>query len=677
MLHLIQLFNRIRLPALSVLPVAGAVIGLYAGLAAGIFANLVGFVSGISLAPARVVEAFKPGSLTTRALSAEFGEADWHLEYILVGLPLAAGALVIARLIEPGGDRDEVKRRLRVLALLVLGALALYYPLVGLSVLNAVFGASHHIVTLLASMPWWAMVLAPALGGAVVGRLLRGHADVHGHGIPEVVAAVTRRSDIPSDRGVRKLLASAITIGSGGSGGREGPIVFAGASFASAVAKTLGFSNKEMSILLASGAGAGIAASFNAPIAGAVFAMEIILREFELRVLSPIILASVTATLVGRGVLGSAQVLRRVPYQMVSGLEIVSYAILGIVLGFLVYLFIRTLHQSEDFFSGRMPGRASAWLGRQPLTLRAAIGGLLTGVLVLINPSVWGSGHEFLNLAIAGQLGLWFLASAAALKIAGTALTIGSGGSGGTFFPVALLGAMSGGFFGELTHRLFPLATAPSGAYALVGIGGAVAALNRGPLTGLMMLYELSANAAIILPLMVTCTLASAICHALLERKKPKRLTDEEVLGATSVRTAGTAVSAVAADLRFDPLTDQLLATEDGVLPVLAPNGRLYGIVDVARVRDVWREPAVKPLLVADDLSIPVHPLTTNADLQAALVRMDAEDLDALPVIDARSQMPWGIITRSAIRRVLQSSRARKHERGEHAVAPSELTGQH
>src|SRR5215211_4070577 len=355
--HSLEVFNRLHLPGASVLPITGAIIGVYAGLAAGLFANLIALVSGTVFGAARLMAAILPGSGEGRTVWTALSEANWHGEYAIVGAPLAGAALLLARLIQPGGPRDEVKRRLRILALLVLGALALYYPLVGLSAVNTLFGHSHDLASAIEQLPLWLKLAAPALGGILVGAALKNRPETHGHGLPEVVMAVQRRGEgLPAEGGVLKLFASAITIGTGGSAGREGPIVYGGAAFGSAVGRTLGFSRKNLSILLACGAGAGISASFNAPIAGAVFAMEIILREFELKVFSPIILASVTATMVGRGVMGGAPMLRRLAYEMVSGWEILAYIGLGLVCGVVGWAFVRMLHHAEAFFSGRFPG---------------------------------------------------------------------------------------------------------------------------------------------------------------------------------------------------------------------------------------------------------------------------------------------------------------------------------
>lgn len=665
----LRALNRIHLPGPSVLPVAGAVTGLYSGLAAGIFANLIGLVSGLTFGVARLTHG--PSGSRLQSLWEAFASANWHAEYAIVGAPLALGALGLARFMTPGGPRDEVKRRLRLLGLLVLGALGLYYPLVALSALNKVFGHGHDLTGALSELPWWLMLLAPSVGGFLVGHLLRNRPETHGHGVPEVVRAVKGGANaLPADRGLLKLVASAITIGSGGSAGREGPIVYGGAAFASSVGRVLGFSRKELSILLACGAGAGISASFNAPIAGAVFAMEIILREFELRVFSPIILASVAGTLVSQGVLGTPPLLGRLDYRLVSGSEVLAYVVLGLVCGLLAYAFVRLLHGVEHFFAGRGEGRLSAWLGRRTLPSRAAVGGLGAGLLALVSPTVWGTGHDYIELASVGKLGLLFLVTACVLKLVATALTIGSGGSGGTFFPAALIGAMAGGAFGTVVHTVFPNGTAPSGAYAIVGMAGAVAALNRGPLTGMMMLYELSGNHALILPLMVTCSISSALCHYLQERKAPKVRSDSELLASTPVRQLMRVESPVPAGLHLRPLMDLLLTSQTGALPVLDPGGKVYGIVQLEQLREVWRDETLHSMLVANDLARKLPIVSAESDLAHALQLMNQEDTDVLPV--ANGPDTYGLLTRSAVRRFLFAQHARAHVEGDAPVTPSE-----
>jgi chloride channel protein, CIC family len=659
--------QRLRLPGPSVLPVAGAVVGVYSGLAAGLFANFIALVSGVSFGLPLVVDVLRADSETRLRLAEALTGARWHFEFIIVGVPLGLAALGLARLIEPGDRRDEVKRRLEVLALLVMGALSLYYPLVALAAVNSVLGHAHgpsrgieHVFPLF-------VVLAPALGGAIVGSLLRDRPETHGHGVPEVVKAVEAEGRLPARDGLLKLAASAVTIGTGGSAGREGPIVYGGAAFGSEVGRTLGFTRRELSILMASGAGAGIAASFNAPVAGAIFAMEILLREFQLRVFSPIILASVTATMVGRGVMGSAAMLERVAYTMVSGWEVIFYALLGLMCGVLAYAFIQALHGAEAFFQGRYPSRLSAFLGRQPLYVRAGLGGLLVGLLALAHPVVWGTGHEHANDALVRGLSLALLASGCVLKLTATALTLGSGGSGGTFFPVTVIGAMAGGAFGEVLHALLPGLTAPSGAYAMVGMGGAVAAMTRGPLTGMMMVYELSGNYAIILPLMVTCTLASALCHVLVERRAARAGADGHLLRRTPVRELAVWEEPVAPELPAAALRERLLSSTAAALPVRGADGRLRGVVLAGALGERWRlageEATVEALLDA------VPALSQDASVAEALATMGAQAVDVLAV-DGGERV--GVVTRLGLERFLQSS-PRGAPEHEHPFGATEL----
>jgi CIC family chloride channel protein len=302
------------------------------------------------------------------------------------------------------------------------------------------------------------------------------------------------------------------------------------------------------------------------------------------------------------------------------------------------------------------------------------MGGLCAGLLLFLSPTVWGSGHDFINRAALGKLSFAFLLLASVVKLVATAITLGSGGSGGTFFPTAVMGTMLGGAFGTLVHHVFPHGTGPSGAYAIVGMGGAVAALTRGPLTGMMMIYELSGDYAIILPLMVTCTIASALCHALTERKAPKALTDEELLATTPVRALMRECAPVPADMQLRPLMDHLLTAESGTLPVLDGSGRLYGIVQLEQFREFWRDEMLHPMLVASDLARKVPLLSPDMDVGHALLLMDREDVDALPVEGPPGTPACGLLTRATVRRFLSAHHLHQHALGEHAVAPTELT---
>ncbi len=381
--------------------VAGALVGFYGGLAAGIFANLIGVVSGLVFGVRALMFGVEPPRELVSDVVSALLRARWHPEFAVIGLPLGAAALLVARFIPPGEDRDLAKKRLRVLALLLLGALALYYPLVGLGALNRALSAGHKLHELL---PPWLTVLVPGLGGIAVGRLLRNRPEVHGHGVPEVVRAVQTQGGLRARGGVLKLLASAVTIGTGGSAGREGPIVYGGAAFGSAVGRTLGFTHRELAVLLAGGAGAGIAASFNAPVAGAI------LRDgnHPPRVRAPGALANHprlghrdAGRPRGDGRLGNLPA-RVFACRYVGEPELLAYVGLGLVCGLLGFWFTRLLHRTEELFHGRLPNPLSKKLGSWPLETRAGIGGFLVGGMALLSPAVWGTGHRYFEPRLRG-----------------------------------------------------------------------------------------------------------------------------------------------------------------------------------------------------------------------------------------------------------------------------------
>lgn len=673
----LEAFNRLRLPSASVLPVAGAVVGLYSGLAAGIFSNLIGVLSGLVFGWQRFLHRFHAGAPVPADVARALRDAPWHTELAIIWVPLALAALGVSRFIAPGGAREVVKSRLRILALLTLAALALYYPLVALAALNSVLGHPQNIGAAVANLPFWAKLLVPSLGGLVVGRLLKDRPEIHGHGVPEVVLAVkNERGELSIRGGLFKLLASAVTIGSGGSAGREGPIVFGGAALAAGVGKTLGFRRKELSILLAAGAGAGIAASFNAPIAGAIFALEIILREFELKVFSPIILASVTATMVARGTVGSDAMLGHLPYQMKSGREIVGYVALGLLCGTLAFTFIQLLHLIHGLFLGEHPGRVSAFLKRRPLPARVALGGFLTGTLLFLSPVAWGSGHEVANLAAEQKLAFGALAVGCLVKLLATALTLGSGGSGGTFFPATVIGAMGGGALGVVMNHLLPGYAAPSGAYAVVGMGGCVAALTRGPLTGMIMIYELSRSNEIILPLMVTCTIASAFCHALVERRdRARTAASARATASLPVRDAMVACRAVLPHQVLSQVLPALLHA-GGALPVVGPTGAVEGVVQQEDLSDLWSEENLLRSLVVADVERKVEGVHPETTFEEALARMQSADVRALPVMGSEDAVRGlaAIVTRAAIQRAQERFQHGEPDPQALPLSPTELT---
>ncbi len=346
-----------------------------------------------------------------------------------------------------------------------------------------------------AGLPFWWKVAAPTAGGLIVGLITwRFAREARGHGVPEVMAAVALQGGRIRPRVViAKLLASGICIGSGGSVGREGPIVQIGSALGSTLGQWLRIDQRRLRTLVGCGAAAGIAATFNAPVAGALFAVEVILGDFGVAQFAPIVISSVAATVVSRYFLGDFPAFEVPAYSLVHASELFAYAGLGVIAGLVAIAFTRTLYAVEDAFE------------RVPVTppLRAVIGGAMIGVIGIFVPHIFGVGYEAITEALHGRFAWHFLALLVVLKILAVSITIGSGGSGGVFAPSLFIGAMLGGSVGTVVHNIWPTSTAGVGAYALVGMGAVVGAATHAPITAILIIFEMTGDYKIILPLML------------------------------------------------------------------------------------------------------------------------------------------------------------------------------
>ncbi|MEN8174086.1 MAG: chloride channel protein, partial [Chloroflexota bacterium] len=323
-------------------------------------------------------------------------------------------------------------------------------------------------------IPWYIIVGIPALGGLIVGVLIRlGAREAKGHGVPEVMEAVALRDGYIRKRvAVVKILASAISIGSGGSVGREGPIVQIGSSIGSTVGQWFKVPRKHQRTLVGCGAAAGIAATFNAPIAGVLFSLEILLGEFGVSAFSPVVISSVMATTISRHYFGDFPAFIIPSHEIHSLWEFLIYPFLGLLCGLVAVAFVYVLYKSEDFFDDYL---------KIPDFIKPAVGGFLLGLILLKFPHVFGVGYGGINLALINQLPIMMLFALCIVKIVATSITIGSGGSGGVFAPSLFIGAMTGGFFGSCAGMLFPDIVANPGTYALVAMGALVAGTTHAP----------------------------------------------------------------------------------------------------------------------------------------------------------------------------------------------------
>jgi len=388
---------------------------------------------------------------------------------------------------------------------IIIGVLAGYGNLVFRFLIEffqkIIFGSSNEaMLYILEAQPFYKILLAPAVGGLLVGLISLLFKSAKGHGVPDVLKAVILGKKVPPFVAIIKTISSSITIGTGGSAGREGPIIQIGAALGSGVGRLLKFTGNKLRTVLACGASGGLAATFNAPMGGAMFASEIIVGDFSLKTFSPIIVTSVIATVVSRHYLGDNITFSAPPYQFKEPIELIFYALMGIFCAFIGILFIKVFYKTEEFFDKLTI----------PSYLKPALGGFILGLLALFSRRIMGVGYATIMDILNGNLLIPILFILIFLKIIATSLTLSSGGAGGLFVPSLFIGAASGGFFGSIVHSLYPLHTASPGAYALVAMSAMLASTMRAPITAILIIFEITHSYQIILPLMI-CTIISNV----------------------------------------------------------------------------------------------------------------------------------------------------------------------
>ena len=495
--------------------------------------------------------------------------------------------------------------------------------------------------------------IIPAAGGLLVGfMVLRWAREARGHGVPEVMAAaVTEGGRIRPRVVVIKSLASALCIGSGGSVGREGPIVQIGSALGSSVGQLFGFSNGQLRVLLGCGAAAGISATFNAPLAGAVFALEVILGDFRVNTFSPIILSSVVANALTRYLLGNEPAFVVPAYELVGVHELAGCAGLAVLAALLAVAFTRFLYLLEDGFDGLSINEYA----------KPVIGGALVGVIGIFLPQVFGVGYEAITAVLLNQTGLSLALLLLVAKFAATSLTLGSGGSGGIFAPSLFLGSMLGGAYGQVFHAIFPHAAAQPGAYALVGMGAVVAGTTHAPLTAMLILFELTDDYHIILPLMLATIISTLVAKRIYKEsiytlklsRRGLRLSqgiDVSVLESIGVsEVMDREFDFVRMETPFGEIVSMLKNGDHTDFPVVDRGGALRGVVSFSDIRSVMTDTDLYSLLVAADTVNGDSPaLREAASLSEALAGFAESDVDNIPVIqDLENRKLVGVLKRS------------------------------
>lgn len=514
----------------------------------------------------------------------------------------------------------------------------------------------------LAGAPWRArlVILAvPALGGALVGLTLRAfRTQGEFHGVIEVLHAVIRRgSRIPLIPAFVRGFSTILTIGTGGSGGPEAPIVHMGAAVGSAFGRWRRVPADYLRILVAAGAAGGVAAAFNAPLGGVMFSLEVILQDFTAHAFSLVVIASVTAAVAARALLGGEAFFRAPLYGLNSPWELGLYAVLGLLAGVLAKIFMHVLGWAEEIFQ-RL---------RCPAVWRPALGGLLVGLLGFFLPQVLGSGRVWVQSAIDGKIPLLLCGVLIAGKVLCTSFTLGSGGSGGVFLPVLFAGAMLGEGLGLLVQRGFPQTIHP-GAYALGGMAALFAGAFHAPITAILILFELTRDYELILPFMLASVIAALVSRTFhpeslntfrLSKLGIRQQSHREISLLDNVPAAQAMTApaeSISQDLPLEELPLRLRQSAHHGFPVVDHAGAVVGILTSVEMRDYLADASSENRRVRDIMRDHFPAVLPTDSLAEVLRLMHIHELDRVPVVLSKDQGRLvGIVAQADILKIYKS----------------------
>jgi len=527
---------------------------------------------------------------------------------------------------------------------------AIFFRWLILQINNLFFVESKNILGFMGN---YYVIIIPAIGGLLVGPIIHFFArEAKGHGVPEVInAMVTKGGRIRPRVAIVKTLASSICIGSGGSAGREGPIIQIGSALGSSIGQLFNMTEEKTKTLVACGAGAGIAATFNAPLGGIFFALEVVLREYGLKNFSSVVLSSVTATVISRSFLGDHPTFQTPPFQLYSIADMPYYFVFGLFTALAALLFIKVLYKSEDIFNNI----------RMPAYLKPALGGLLIGSIGLFFPQVFGVGYDVIENTINGELVIGVIVALVFLKIIATSITLGSGGSGGIFAPSLFIGALLGEAFGKTATLILPSTVIPPGAFALVGMAAVFAGTSHAPISAILLLFEMTGNYQILPPLMVTCVISVIIVRwiskpSIYTLKLLRRGIDVEkhieVDLMDSIIVSEAMIKDVIAVNESETVRNvglKIKKTNHRGFPVLSEEGKLAGMVTRQDINHALQsgdaDSEVKKVMTKD-----IIVCFPNESLKTALNKMAKRNIGRIPVVEIENQENIiGILTRKSI----------------------------
>ncbi len=514
----------------------------------------------------------------------------------------------------------------------------------------------------------WCLFLIPALGGLFSGWLVYTYApEAEGHGTDGALEAFHRKGGVIRSRvPIVKTIASIVTIGTGGSAGREGPIAQIGAGFGSYVATRLGLTVKDRRILLLAGMAAGVGATFRSPLGGALFAVEVLYRdpEFEHEGLIPCIISSIVAYSLFGAVTGWTPLLATPDFSFENPSELLLYLLLGVVCALFGVFYVKFFYGVRTLFH------------KIPVTnhFKPAIGGLLLGLMALFIPQVLGSGYGWVQAALYGKVALWVMLLIAIAKVVATSLTISSGGSGGVFAPSLVIGAMLGGTFGATAEIIFPALVQDPRAYVLVGMAGFFAGVANAPIATLIMVSELTGNYSLLAPLMLVCVVAMLVMrkNTIYEKQVANRFQSPAHMGdfvidilagikVGDLATKGVKPTTIPEEMPLPEILNRIAAAKTAYYPVVNRDNHMTGIFSINDIRRILNEDIPPTLVIANDIATrSVITAAPEEHLTSVMKKLTEQNLEEIPVVDKQNP---GLVLYMLSRRTLLSHYAEQMEK--------------
>ncbi|KAK3596094.1 hypothetical protein CHS0354_027364 [Potamilus streckersoni] len=441
------------------------------------------------------------------------------------------------------------------------------------------------------------------------------------------------------------MICSAITIGSGGSAGVEGPSAQIGGAVGSSVGRFFKMSSSRVRALISCGAAAGLAAQFNAPITGILFAQEVIMMgKLEMDVFSAIVIASGVATMISRTHATGKPLFGFFEYTSSAFTDIILYALMGLLIGLLAFAFIRVFLYTKDLFKGI----------RLPMVVKMLLGSLIVGLMGLFQPGVMGDGYEYILRALRTpiEINFYVLGFLVVMKMIATSVTLGSGNFGGVFAPSLFIGAMFGGFFAGVVNIILPSVGIPEGSYALIGMGAFLAATTHAPLTSIFLLFEITGNYEVIVPVMISSVIGMMVCKnfspesidtAELARKGIRLHQGQEVSVLSSIKVEeimNKDYETVSEHALFSEFIRMIQHGKQQYYPVMNRAEEFVGIVSLQDVREFMMDDGLEDLVLISEIMetrlITLHPEET---LDRAMEKFTLKDIEVLPVVAPDN--PW------------------------------------